>query len=342
MLNKNGYTLGIDVGGTKVAFGLFDLEHKLLDRERISTRKDCSAEELLAEIAAVAMTLPERNGYDPDKLLGVGVGFPSFIDIRTGYIIITSAIPSLKEVEATRILARHFKAHVAIGNDAHCGALAEHAFGAGRGFDNMLYIPFSTGIGSAIILDGQLRRGAFGTAGESGHTIATPHQGEYCGCGNQGCFMSYISGQGIVSHIKTWLSQGQESIMLEMAQGDPDKIDGIILTKAADAGDQLALKALNQMITYMGQWLYNLYLTFNVNCFVFGGGLVNLGERFFKPVREEFDKYLIAKPRGEIHFKFAELGNDFGIVGAEQLLYMDNEFSLAAWLKKQANGLTLD
>ncbi len=322
MEKTDQYTIGIDCGGTKVAFGLFDAEQKIIDRERIDTCLECSAEELLTQIAKVALELPKRNGLDPSKLKGVGVGFPSMIDLNTGYIIITSAIPNLKECEAQTILSNLFNAPVAIGNDGHCGALAEHAYGAGRGFANMLYVPFSTGISSAIIMDGQLRRGTFGTAGESGHMIATPGEGVRCGCGNKGCFMSYISGRYIVEHIKLWLAAGETSVMLEMADGDSHKINGRILENAYKAGDPMAIKAINQMVRFMGQWLFNLFITFNINCFVFGGGLVNMGDMFFKPLRAEFEKYIVAKPRGEIFFKFAELKDDFGIIGAEQLIYL--------------------
>lgn len=322
MTKTDRYTIGVDAGGTKVAFGLFDSEHRIVERDRIDTALDCSAEELLDQIATVAKDMVVRHGISLEQLDGVGVGFPSMIDLRSGYIIITSAIPELKEVAAQSILQKHFTAPVTIGNDGHCGALAEHAYGAGRGFDNMLYIPFSTGISSAIILDGELHRGSFGSAGESGHAIATPDKGVLCGCGNRGCFMSYISGRYIVEHIKNWLAEGEPSSMVELADNNPDNIDGRVLAAAYQAGDPMAIKAIRQMIHYMGYWLFNLYMTFNVDCFVFGGGLVNLGDAYFKPLREEFEKYLVAKPLGEIHFKYAELKDDFGIIGAEQLIHI--------------------
>lgn len=316
------YTLGIDVGGTKIAFGLFDPEHKLLARERVDTRKDCDAATLFDDIARIALAMPEKLGLDLANLDGVGLGFPSYIDIPSGHILLTSAIAALEDVPAQKMLEARFPCPVRIGNDAHCAALAEHSFGAGKGFDNMLYIPFSTGIGSAIILDGSLRRGSFGSAGESGHAIATPGEGMLCGCGNMGCYMSYLSGQGITRFIRKWISEGRETSMLELAGGDPEKIDGRVLEKAYLAGDLLAQEAVAQMIHYMGVWLFNLFTTFNVNLFVFGGGLVKMGDWYFERLRAEFEKYLRAKPRGEIYFKFAELGDDFGILGAEQLLYM--------------------
>lgn len=324
MENTLQFTIGVDVGGTKIAYGLFDADKNIIARHKIDTPLDLSADDLLALIARIALDLPATVGLDVANLAAIGLGFPSMIDVRTGYIILTPSIPQLRDVEAKSILQAYFEVPVTIGNDAHCGALAEHAYGAGRGHDNMLYIPFSTGIASAIIMDGQLHRGAFGSAGEGGHMIITPGEGLFCGCGNQGCFMSYTSGRYIVKHIQAWLAAGETSVMLDMAGGDPSRINGRILEDAWHAGDAMAARAIEQMVRYMGVWLFNLYIVFNVDCFVFGGGLVNLGEPYFSKLRAEFDRYLAATPRGKIYFKPAELKSDFGLIGAEQLIYLEH------------------
>ena len=319
------FSVGVDLGGTKIAFGLFDKDGKQVGKRKIYTDLSLDAGALMDEICREIHELCREFGVEPTALAGAGFGMPSIIDIKSGYIILTSAIPNLREYYAKRELETRLKIPVFLGNDSHCAALAEHKFGAGRGFDNMLYVAFSTGIACGIILDGKLRRGAFGSAGETGHMLITPDEGEYCGCGNKGCFMSYASGRGINSHIKTWIKNGETTIMLEMAEGDPGKIDGRIIEAAYRKNDEMAVRAINQMAHYLSVLVYNLFIAFNVNCFVFGGGLTRFGKFFFDKVKAGFEHYLTSRPLGEIYFKIAELGSDFGIIGANQLLYLDGK-----------------
>ena len=173
-------------------------------------------------------------------------------------------------------------------------------------------------IGSGIIIDGKLFRGSSGFAGESGHTILTPGQGIACGCGNQGCVQSYASGGMIVRHIRQWIDAGEQTLMVQLA-GAPEKIDARHLEMAARAGDAMALRALDQMALYLGVWVFNLYITLNINCFVFGGGLVNMGELLFGRVRQVFDSYCHTEE--PVEFLFAQCGQEAGLLGALELLF---------------------
>jgi glucokinase len=215
---------------------------------------------------------------------------------------------------------------VIIDNDAHTAAIAEHRHGAGRGFENMLYCPVSTGISTGIIINGKIFRGRYGWAGESGHMIVTPGDGVECGCGNQGCLMSWCSGSMIVRHIKRWIEAGEKSRITDIA-GD-DELNCNHLACAYNEGDALARRAIAQMVRFLGIWTYNLYVTLNINCFVFGGGLLKLFRSLMvdgKPgslldaMKEVFDGY--NKNSMPVYFKEAELGDDFGIIGAAELLF---------------------
>lgn len=182
----------------------------------------------------------------------------------------------------------------------------------------MLYCPVSTGISSGIIINDELFRGRYGWSGESGHMIVNPGEGIMCGCKNKGCLMSYCSGSMIVKHIKEKIEKGEETIMVELA-GGKDNITAEHLLKAHGMNDEMAIWALGQMAKYLGVWCYNLYTTLNINCFIFGGGLVKFGEVLFGPVRKVFDSY--NHNDFPVYFKFAELGDDFGIIGAAELLF---------------------
>ena len=201
---------------------------------------------------------------------------------------------------------------VVLDNDSNVAALAEHRYGAGRGRRHMIYMATSTGIGSGLILNGELFRGSYGWAGESGHMLITPDGGIDCGCRNSGCFMSWASGRYIPQHIRR-MAQGRQTSM----DLGPE-LDCVALYRACCEGDPLALEVLDQTAHYLAVCVFNIYQLLNVNLFVFGGGLVNFGPMLYDRVRAEFDRYNhIPQP---VEFRFAELKQDFGIIGAAELV----------------------
>lgn len=317
---RTGFTIGVDVGGTKVAYGLFNGERELTSRVQVPADPSASPEEFLDSIVGICRALAEDQGLKIDELRGIGIGMPSYVLYEEGRIIKTANLPLLHDVPARSYLraALGGSVRVLIDNDAHTGALAEHRHGAGRGFRHMLYCPVSTGISSGIIINNDLFRGRYGWAGESGHMIVTPGEGIECGCGNRGCLMSYCSGSMIVKHVRARLEAGAASMMPELA-GGAQNITARTLEEAWDADDELARWAVEQMARYMAVWTYNLYVLLNINCFVFGGGLLNFGDRLFPRVRELFDAY--NDNDMPVYFKEAELGNDFGIIGAAELMF---------------------
>ena len=317
------YTIGIDVGGTKTAYGVFDRQRKLIRRLSHPSNADISPEEFFDGIAANVKELMAACGIQKENLLGVGLGMPSFILYDEGYIIKTSNLTKIKDFPARSYLSQKLSGILVIlDNDARAAGMAEYRYGAGRGFEKMFFCPLSTGIASSLFINGKPFRGSYGWAGESGHMIATPGEGLECGCGNRGCYMSWCSGSMIVQHIRNWIAAGEKTIMAELA-GGAEKIDSIVLEKAYDQGDPMAIKAFNQMIHWLGVWFFNLYVTFNVNCFVVGGGLVNMGEKLLGPVRLAFDSY--NHDERPVYFKPAECGKDCGIIGAAELVLSNEE-----------------
>ena len=312
------YSIGIDVGGTKTAYGLFDGQKNLVRGLNHPSDPEYTPEEFFGKIAANIRDLMSACGVAEEDLLGVCLAMPSFILYDEGYIIKTSNLVKIKEFPARAWLTEKLGGiKVVLDNDARAAGMAEYRYGAGKGFDKMFFCPLSTGISSSLIINGQPFRGSYGWAGESGHAIATPGEGLECGCGNRGCYMSWCSGSMIVQHIKNWIAAGEKTIMTELA-GSPEKIDSIILEKAFDKGDAMAAKALNQMTRWLGVWFFNLYVTFNVNCFVVGGGLVNMGDKLLAPIRRVFDEY--NHDIRPVYFKTAECGDKCGILGAAELV----------------------
>jgi len=311
-LLKNRYIIGIDAGGTKVAYGLFNSEGEIIARHQHATNADADGPSFSDTLIMNVETLMRINSLSFEELLGVGIGMPSFIKSDTGYIYRTSAMTKIKDFAMRDYLEARLPTRFVLDNDANAAALAEHRYGAGRGVRHMVYVVIGTGFGSGIIIDGKVFSGSYGAAGECGHMIATPEEGLLCGCENQGCYMSYISGRLLPQRVRLGLESGIESKLT------PETADGKQLLQAYKKGDKLAENLINQMAHYVARCLYGVYQMLNIDTYIFGGGLTGLGDVLFDRIYEEFNKYNhIPFP---VHFKMAELKEDIGIIGAAEYL----------------------
>ena len=308
----NNNIIGIDVGGTKVAYGLFNSNGEIVDRVSHLTDAGADGPAFSDTIINNVNGLLEKNGLDFETLKGIGVGMPSFIQQDTGYVFMTSAMPRIKDFAMLDYLQTRLPTRIVLDNDANAAAMAEYRHGAGRGTRHMVYIVVGTGHGSGIIIDGKVFSGSYGAAGECGHAIATPDEGQMCGCENKGCYMSYVAGKHLPGRVKLGLESGFTSVL------DPETVDGRKLHEAYKNNDELASKIIKDMAHYLALSVFNVYQTLNIDTFVFGGGLTALGDALFIPMRKEFDRlYHIPFP---VHFKMAELKEDIGIIGAAEFL----------------------
>jgi len=309
---KEKYTIGIDAGGTKVAYGLFDSKSNIVDRHRHTTDADTDGPAFSDTLIRNINYLMEKNKLTFDHLEGVGVGMPSFIECETGYIFMTSAMPRIKDFNMKKYLEDRLPTRIVLDNDANTAALAEHRHGAGRGTKHMVYMVIGTGSGSGIIIDGKVFSGSYGAAGECGHALATPDEGLMCGCENRGCFMSYIAGKHLPERTKLGLESGIKSNLT------PETVDGKTLLKEYNRDDPLAIKLITDMAHYLAYCTFNMYQILNINTFVFGGGITGLGDALFDRMYEEFNRYYHIK--FPVCFKMAELKEDIGIIGAAEYL----------------------
>lgn len=312
-----GYRFGVDVGGTKVAYGLFNENAKLVERVQHPTPYDVTGPQLSDQIMECVRSLMDKHGLKQEDVEGVGIGLPSLLDYDAGYICLTTLLPNLRDFGMRDYIQERLHTHVELDNDSNCAALAEYLYGAGRGGKHMIYTAVSTGVGCGLILNGSLFRGTYGSAGEAGHMIITPDQGISCGCGNQGCFVSYSSGRYLPDRIRAH-AQGKHTC-IDLDQ----ELNGAVLLEAAQANDPVALEVLDEMAFYLGICVFNVFMLLNVDVFVFGGGLVNFGPMLFDKVRTTFDRFMhVDQP---VYFRFAELKEDFGIIGAQALLLEDTQ-----------------
>ena len=310
---KERFVIGVDAGGTKVAYGLFDSEGKIVERLEHITDADADGPAFSDILVENIKTLMKTNGLKFEQLNGVGIGMPSFIKSDTGFVFMTSAMPRIKNFEMRDYLEARLPTRVMLDNDANAAAFAEYHHGAGRGTRHMVYIVIGTGLGSGIIIDGKVFSGSYGAAGECGHMLATPGKGLLCGCENKGCFMSYTAGKQLPERVKAEMeNNGIESTMAFEA------IDGKQLLDAYNNKEPAAGKMIGQMAHHLAWCVFNIYQLLNIDTFVFGGGFTGFGDVLFERMRREFDSFNhIPFP---VHFKMAELKEDIGIIGAAEYL----------------------
>lgn len=309
---QSGYVIGIDAGGTKVAYGLFDPAGNRVDRDQHPTDVCATGESFSDTLVERIRALLARNHMQDSDLDGIGICMPSFILFDEGVVLMTSAMPGIKQFPMRSYLEQRLNTRIVLDNDSNAAALAEYRRGAGRGSKHLVYITAGTGLGSGILIDGKLFRGSYGWAGECGHMLATPDEGLLCGCENRGCFMSYASGRSISARVRGQMTYCNTTMLT------PETADGEHVLAAFLQGDPLAKEVLETTAHYLGVCAFNIYQLLNINRFVFGGGLTNFGSVLFDRVKATFDQYNhIPLP---VEFKMAELGGDIGLIGAAEFV----------------------
>ncbi len=314
------YYISIDVGGTKIAYGVFDENRNLLFKHKHPANQEWTPKTYVADLSDNCRKIIADNGLNFKDVAGMSLVMPSFMDIKTGYIISTTNILSLSGFYPIQMFEANLGIPVRIDNDANVAGLGECRSGAGKDFNDMIYITVSTGIGGGIIINKKIFHGSYGSAGEIGHILVTPGVGALCGCHNRGCIESYASSFNMVYHLEKGIESGLKTKMIEMAGGDIHKIDGRILEEAYHAGDELAIWRLDQMGHYIGLLCYNLFVVLNINCYCIGGGLSFMGAPLFDRIEKTFWSYTHTC-NDKVYFLPSKHKGDVGIYGGVELFF---------------------
>ena len=308
------YVVGIDVGGTRIQVGLFR-GSEIIAEKHFLTDKEIGATEMMDLLANQVRKLADASGLTLEDIRGVGASFPSYIDYEKGMCVETSNIMSLNDQPVRDMLRERLGVPVYVDNDGNLAALAEHELGAGRGYDNLIYAELSTGIGGGLILNGKLYRGMHGMAGEIGHMLVSDSIGYPCGCGVIGCVQSISSGLYMARYAMDRIKEGEESRILDYA-GTISNIDTLAVGRALNVNDPLALEVVNRGAEYLGRMFHNLNQIFDINVFVYGGGVTNLGHRFIDRMIAAYRHYSLMDQKYPAKFLAAELGHRASLVGA--------------------------
>jgi glucokinase len=304
--------IGVDVGGTKVAALLVDSDGGVLDRRLVPSPADNAEAVTRTVVALVAELLSDHDG-----VVAVGVGAAGLVS-RDGVVRFAPNV-AWREFPLRERVAAGVRVPVAVENDANVAAWGEFRFGAGRGTADLLVVTVGTGIGGGIVIGGELFRGANGLGAEIGHIIVEPH-GPLCGCGNHGCWEQMASGRAIERLGRIAAAEQRGSVLAEIAGGDPSRLTGPDVTKAARDGDPVASGILEEVGRRLGQGIAGLVNVLDPEAVVVGGGAAEARDLLLKPARRAYAESVEAPShRPEVPILGAELGNDAGAIGAADL-----------------------
>lgn len=307
-------SIGVDIGGTKIAAGAVDENGHILD----TAVRPTPAEDPDALEAAVADAVRELRGRH--RVTAVGIGAAGFVssDRRT---VVFAANLAWRDRPLAQNVESLVDVPVVVENDANAAGWAEFRFGPAAEADTMLMMTVGTGLGGAVVLDGRLLRGRWGFAGEIAHMNLVP-EGQWCGCGNRGCLEQYTSGSALVRAARADAAAGDPLLvpLLEAAGGRVDGIDGPLITALAEQGDAGAQRELAELGRWLGLGAASLAAVLDPEVIVIGGGVCAAGDLLLDPARESYARSLTARThRPLVPFRRAAMGNEAGIIGAADL-----------------------
>jgi glucokinase len=306
-------TIGVDIGGTKIATGVVAPDGTILARaQRATPARDPGAIE-----ATVADCVNELRAQH--EVAAVGVAAAGFVSTDRSTVLFAPNL-AWRDRDLRQGVHALTGLEVVVENDANAAAWAEARFGAGRGHHDVVMVTLGTGVGGGIVVGGRMVRGARGFAAEIGHVRAVP-DGRQCGCGNMGCWEQYISGNALVAEARRRAMDADWSpALLEHAGGAPELVTGPLITELAAAGDKALVQLLAEIGDLVGVFCASIAAVLDPGVIVVGGGVSSAGELLMAPAREGFLREL--SPRGHrppIELRQAMLGNAAGIVGAADL-----------------------
>ena len=311
------YVIGLDLGGTNSVFGIVDARGEIKATTAIKTGGYDTAEDYVnACVTALEPIIEQVGGIDTIKAMGIGAPNANYY---TGTI---EFAPNLPWAHNGKIpLAQMFsdRLHgipVAMTNDANAAAIGEMVYGVARGMKNFIVITLGTGVGSGIVVNGQLLYGSDGFAGELGHvTMVRGAEGRKCGCERTGCLEAYCSATGVARTARELLSKTERPSLLR--ELDPEKITSLDVSIAAGKGDELAKEIYDFTGKMLGEACADFAAFSSPEAFIFFGGMVKAGELIMKPIREAYDKHVLKIFRGKAKFLVSGLdGASAAVLGA--------------------------
>lgn len=304
---------GIDIGGTAVKVGLFDIDGNLISKWDFETVRTGNGKDILKDAANFILSKMDEMQLTKEQVLGVGVGIPG--PVKDNGEVLELANLGLGHFNIEEEMINLTGLRVRAGNDANVAALGECWVGGGKGYQNMVLVTLGTGVGGGIVLHGSLLAGSNGAAGEIGHIFVNEKETKHCGCGKLGCLEQYASATGIVRLAKQILTDRSDASTMRTYP----ELSAKTVFDCAKAGDQLATETVEKACYYLGVALAHISQILDPEVFVIGGGVSKAGEIITETVKKYYNQYVMDALKNK-EFKLATLGNDAGIYGAAKLI----------------------
>ena len=315
-----GYIVSCEIGVGFVEVLVTDFAPQAIWQIKESIEPGTAQSEIINRVLALLHEAIKRGKSSADKLLGIAVGIPGMVDHLSGTILFA---PNLKwrDVPLLTILENEsFGVPIFVDNEANMAALGEHYFGAAQGYSEILYLSGNVGLGGGFLSNGQLRRGASGMAAEYGHMTVDTH-GELCNCGNYGCWETKVSQNSLYKKIISKIESGESSILVEKTQGQWERLSVEMIVEAAQAGDNVAIRSLEEIGYSLGVGIASLLNALNPEIVVLGGILSIASEFLFPVVNEEIQKRALLWNRESVKIVRAAHGSDACVKGGIATVY---------------------
>ncbi|MGA7687410.1 MAG: ROK family protein [Terriglobales bacterium] len=280
----NNFAIGVDLGGTNLRIAAVDDQGTLVEKVTLGTKVSLGREHVVGDMCKAIEQMLDKYRTSA-ALMGIGIGVPGIIDIKTGMVIESPNLPDWTDYPVRDDIEQRLKTVVILENDANVAALGEKWLGAARDYDDMAMLTLGTGVGGGLVLHGSIWHGMNGMAGEFGHTTVEP-EGHPCGCGNRGCLEQYASATAIVRMAKETIAADSSSELARAAHSDAE-FSAKSIYNLAIQGDEDARRIFRRVGRCLGIVLSSMVNSLNLPIYVVGGGVSSAWEAFAPSIFEE-------------------------------------------------------
>ena len=309
------YVIGLDLGGTNSVFGIVDSRGEIKATTAIKTQIYENVDDYVAaSVEALQIIIDQVGGIDKIKAMGIGAPNGNYYNGTIEFA------PNLKwghdgVVPLADLFSKALGIPVALTNDANAAAIGEMTYGVARGLKNFIVITLGTGVGSGIVVNGQLLYGSDGFAGELGHVVVRPSNGRACGCGRKGCLEAYCSATGVARTAREFLATREDASLLR--ELNPEDITSLDVAIAAGKGDEMAKEIFDFTGELLGEACANFAAFSSPEAFIFFGGLTKAGDLIMKPILKGYNEHVLNIYKGKAKFLVSALdGSSAAVLGA--------------------------
>lgn len=311
------YYIGIDIGGMSIKAGIVNSAGQIISKGSCKTYTDKHYSVMVQDTYNLCLQIMADIKLEKKDIDGIGIGCPGTIWSEKGIITYANNL-NFHKVPLVDEFKKHWDTNIYIDNDANCAALGEYMFGSGKGSNNCIFITLGTGVGTGIIIEGELYRGKEGAGAEAGHTVIRI-DGEKCTCGRRGCWEAYASATALIRQTKKVMEKNPDSIMHQLV-AEKGKVSGKTSFEALRQDDKAGKTVVRRYVKYIGCGVVNLVNIFRPDKILIGGGVSNEGDYFIEMIQKYVDKnHYGGKINPKVEVVKARLMNDAGIIGAASL-----------------------